>query len=255
MPDTIRITVEGLGAHPPKARLRASSTRYSGFRAAGTAIAAALGLGHPLALTPAGAEDTLVRDASSVDAYIAAFLLLDRHETRRARAHARRFCASRSSPRSCWCARARASPTPRPPRATRASPARAAVDRAYALLLSEPQILVAWAAGADEPEIIGDPAWSPAPMRRTACSPSAPGSSPTRRRDMERAVDALRARGDSFAMTLTTLAGRIVEAEGQVIGGRAILRLRGRERHQARARRADRAPPEADRRHRRACAR
>ena len=43
---------------------------------------------------------------------------------------------------------------------------------------------------------------------------------------MERSVDALRARGVSFAMTLTTLAGRIIEAEGQVIGGRAILRLR-----------------------------
>ena len=35
--------------------------------------------------------------------------------------------------------------------------AKAAIDRAYALLLSEPQILVAWAAAADEPEIIGDP--------------------------------------------------------------------------------------------------
>ena len=36
--------------------------------------------------------------------------------------------------------------------------AKAAIDRAYALLLSEPQILIAWAAAADEPEIIGDPA-------------------------------------------------------------------------------------------------
>src|SRR5262249_59287341 len=45
-------------------------------------------------------------------------------------------------------------------------------------------------------------------------------------RDMEHSVDALRARGVSFAMTVTTLAGRIIEAKGQVIGGRAILRLR-----------------------------
>src|SRR5262249_28006500 len=45
-------------------------------------------------------------------------------------------------------------------------------------------------------------------------------------RDMEHAVNALRARGVSFAMTVTTLAGRILEAKGQVIGGRAILRLR-----------------------------
>src|SRR5262249_48302472 len=35
---------------------------------------------------------------------------------------------------------------------------KAAIDRAYGLLLSEPQVLVAWAAAADEPEIIGDPA-------------------------------------------------------------------------------------------------
>ena len=43
---------------------------------------------------------------------------------------------------------------------------------------------------------------------------------------MERSVDALRARGQGFEMTLTTLSGRTVEAEGQVVGGRAILRLR-----------------------------
>ena len=42
---------------------------------------------------------------------------------------------------------------------------------------------------------------------------------------MERAVDALRARGEGFAMTLTTLAGRPIEADGHVIGGRAVLRL------------------------------
>ncbi len=103
---------------------------------------------------------------------------------------------------------------------------KAAIDRAHALLLSEPQILVAWSAAADEPEIIGDPTLvTPATMHH-ACSPSAPGSSRTPPRDMEHSVDALRARGVSFAMTVTTLAGRIIEAEGQAIGGRAILRLR-----------------------------
>src|SRR5262249_57821596 len=45
-------------------------------------------------------------------------------------------------------------------------------------------------------------------------------------RDMERAVDALRARGVGFAMTMTTLTDRVIEAKGQVTGGRAILRLR-----------------------------
>src|SRR5262249_38884673 len=35
---------------------------------------------------------------------------------------------------------------------------KAAIDRAYALILSEPQVLVAWGVAADAPEIIGDPA-------------------------------------------------------------------------------------------------
>jgi signal transduction histidine kinase len=43
---------------------------------------------------------------------------------------------------------------------------------------------------------------------------------------MERSVDALRARAASFAMTVATLANHIVEAEGLVVGGRAIVRLR-----------------------------
>ena len=63
-------------------------------------------------------------------------------------------------------------------------------------------------------------------MRRIACWPSASGSSPRRRRRSKRAVAALRERGEKFAMTLTTLAGRPIEAEGQVVGGRAILRFK-----------------------------
>ena len=49
---------------------------------------------------------------------------------------------------------------------------------------------------------------------------------PDKALEMERSVDALRARGLGFDMTLTTLGGRLVEAEGQIVGGRAILRLR-----------------------------
>ena len=43
---------------------------------------------------------------------------------------------------------------------------------------------------------------------------------------MERAVDALRADGESFTMQLMTLAGHAIEADGRAIGGRAVLRLR-----------------------------
>jgi signal transduction histidine kinase len=43
---------------------------------------------------------------------------------------------------------------------------------------------------------------------------------------MEAAVAGLRERGDGFSISLKTLWGRLVEAEGNVVGGRAILRLK-----------------------------
>src|SRR5262249_16297180 len=101
---------------------------------------------------------------------------------------------------------------------------KAAVDRAHALFLSEPQILVAWHAAADEPEIIGDPTLvNPAEASVLAFASWLEADAA---HDMQHAVDALRARGVSFAMTVSTLAGRVLEAKGLVIGGRAILRLR-----------------------------
>jgi len=99
-------------------------------------------------------------------------------------------------------------------------------DRLKALLMAEPQVLVAWAAGAEVPEILGD------------TDPIVPGGAPqrvlafgawldaTQAQEMERAVETLRADGRGFVMTLTTRAGNPVEAEGRAIGGSAILRLR-----------------------------
>jgi signal transduction histidine kinase len=99
------------------------------------------------------------------------------------------------------------------------------VDRLKTLLLSEPQVLVTWAA-TEQPEILGDAAII------------APGNVPERilafgtwlepaaAHRMETAVDVLRSEGRGFVMTLTTRAGRPVEAEGRAIGGRAVLRLR-----------------------------
>src|SRR5262249_60187908 len=52
------------------------------------------------------------------------------------------------------------------------------------------------------------------------------GRAPGTARRMEQAVDALRRAGRGFVMTLTTRAGRPMEAEGRAIGGRAVLRLR-----------------------------
>src|SRR5437763_616343 len=103
---------------------------------------------------------------------------------------------------------------------------KAEVDRVNALLRSEPQVLIAWAAVADEPEVIGDPA--PITGADAADDLLAFGTwlEPDKAQAMQASLAALRAHGTGFATSLTTLAGQLVEAEGQVFGGRAILRLR-----------------------------
>ena len=102
---------------------------------------------------------------------------------------------------------------------------RSDIDRANALLLSEPQVMVDWPAASDEPSIDGDPAivGASAPHRVLAF-----GSwlDPTRAAAMEQAVEALRTRGEAFAMAFTTLGGRPIEAQGRAIAGRAVLRLK-----------------------------
>ena len=88
------------------------------------------------------------------------------------------------------------------------------------LLLTEPQVLVTWAAAADEPEILGD------------SSIIAPGAAPERvlafgawlepaaAQRMEQAVATLRGEGRGFTMTLTTL-GRPAGRGGRPRGRRA----------------------------------
>ncbi len=102
----------------------------------------------------------------------------------------------------------------------------AEVDRVNALLLSEPQIVVAWAAGGDEPDIMGDVTivtQATMPQRVLAF-----GSwlASDQAQLLEASVEKLRANGEGFAMTLTTLGGKSVETEGRAIGGRAVMRLR-----------------------------
>ena len=99
------------------------------------------------------------------------------------------------------------------------------LDRANALLSSEPQLIIDWSAGSDEPRIEGDSAMVglSAPHRVLAFG-SWLGAG--KARAMEQAVDALRLRGEAFAMTLTTLVGQPIEARGRAIGGRAVLRLK-----------------------------
>ena len=100
-------------------------------------------------------------------------------------------------------------------------------NRFRALLLAEPQILISWVAGDDRPEISGDITLvlpQEAPSQRVlafgAWLPPAPAF------QMDRAVDALRDRGEGFQLHLTGTNGRPIEAVGRATGGQAIVRIR-----------------------------
>src|SRR5262247_3047885 len=154
MPDPIRITVEGFGAHPQhKARARASSrARDGGLRAAG-AIAL-------WALLPCGRACAAAASARfefpAFDAYISALPSLDRDEIAALALTLGILCFAVVTALLFVRTRRRLAEVEAAAR-DEAVASKAAIDRAYALFLSEPQILVAWPAAADEPEIIGDP--------------------------------------------------------------------------------------------------
>jgi signal transduction histidine kinase len=100
------------------------------------------------------------------------------------------------------------------------------LDRAHALLLSEPQLLIAWVPAVEDPEIFGDIgvlAPKTTPRRALAFGTWLDSE---QAQTMEQAVEALRSRGEGFAMMLTTLSGCPIEAAGRALGGRAVLRLK-----------------------------
>jgi signal transduction histidine kinase len=218
MPDVIRMTVESVGARPQGMGLwRADSRRFAGCGL----------IGCLSALSPcqrAWAADA-TPDPPVFEVYLSAFAMLDRHEIAALALTLGILCFAVVTAVLLVRTRARLAELEMAAR-DESIVAKTAIDRAYGLLLSEPQVLIAWAATADEPEIIGDPARviGGEPPHRVLAFGTWLASDPAR--EIEHAVDALRARGVAFASTLTTCAGRIVEAEGQVIGGRAILRLR-----------------------------
>jgi PAS domain-containing protein len=103
-------------------------------------------------------------------------------------------------------------------------------DRLRALLFAEPQVLIAWAAGDNRPQISGDIALvtsqetaQNSPQRILAFGTWLP---PEPALQMDHAVDALREGGQGFLLNLTTSSGRAIEAMGRAIGGQAIVRIR-----------------------------
>jgi len=205
MPDGIRMRSGGPRARP----------RLRGFGAAAIAIIATAGAALAAEATPRSLFETLV----------AAFGALERHE----------IAALALTLGVVWFAvvAAIALVRTRAGAATRERAARAEIitlrdqaDRANALLLAEPQVIIAWPASGEEPEIVGEASIvTPAPVPRRVLA-FGTWLDPERARAMERAVEELRAVGKSFAMTMPTLTGRFVEADGRAIGGRAILRIK-----------------------------
>jgi signal transduction histidine kinase len=104
---------------------------------------------------------------------------------------------------------------------------RAESDRNHALLLAEPQIIIAWPAGSDRADIAGDISFllpQGSPLGRALAFGAWLAPEPSLQ--LDRAVKSLRNNAESFVLHLATLSGRTVEATGRAIGGQAILRLR-----------------------------
>ena len=103
---------------------------------------------------------------------------------------------------------------------------RADADRARTLLMAEPQFVVQWPAGESEPSIMGDTGIVGAASTPRRALAFGMWLEPSQAQAVEHAVERLRGHGEGFAMPLSTLTGRYVEAEGRAIGGRAVLRVR-----------------------------
>ena len=100
------------------------------------------------------------------------------------------------------------------------------LDRANAIILSEPQVIVAWRETSAEPLILGDAAGltgQPAIRRLLAFGT---WLEPEAARETEAALDSLRRRGEAFGLVLRTRDSRHVEIAGRPIAGAAVLRLR-----------------------------
>src|SRR6266545_2177980 len=142
MPEAIRITGGGFGARP----------RQGGFR---TAVAAVLGPSAVASIAiPAAADDAPLRgtafESSTLDAYLTAFAQLDRHEIAAIALTFGILCFAVVTAIMLVRTRARLAESVAAAH-DEIMAARAEADRTNALLRSDPQVLVAWAAAADEP--------------------------------------------------------------------------------------------------------
>jgi signal transduction histidine kinase len=220
MPDLIRITGGSKGARPLR----------SGFLTAVSSAALAIAAPH-LPASPflgiARAADPFepTTPGSWLDGFVGAFTRLEQHEVAALAVTLSILCFAVVTAVLLVRTRRQLAETEIAARDEIAA-ARAETDRASMLLRAEPHVLVAWAPGAEEPEIIGDPTLVTSPDAPHHVLAFATWLEPDKVQTIEAAIAGLREHATGFSMTLKTLWGRLVEAEGNVVAGRAILRLR-----------------------------
>jgi signal transduction histidine kinase len=99
-------------------------------------------------------------------------------------------------------------------------------DRYRALLFAEPQVLIAWPAGEDRPQVSGDVSSLTGQESLPRVLAFGTWLPPGPALQMDRAIDTLRESGEGFLLNLTTSNGRAIEVLGRAIGGQAIVRIR-----------------------------
>src|ERR1700758_2464211 len=99
-------------------------------------------------------------------------------------------------------------------------------DRYRPLLFAEPQVLIAWPAGEDRPEISGDISSLTSQEFSQRILAFGTWLPPASALQMERAIDRLRESGEGFLLNLIASNGIPVEVSGRAIGGQAIVRIR-----------------------------
>jgi signal transduction histidine kinase len=212
MPDTFRIAGGSYGAHP----------RQQGFYAA---LAAALVLSSRDAGAQGAGNDAAKPGvdvaSSTLDLYLEALKQLNQHEIAAIALTLGILCFAVLAAIALVRTRRKLAETEIAARDEIAA-ARGEIDRVQVILRADPQILVAWPAAADKPEIVGDSSI----VGVTNVLAFNTWLAPDEARRVIGLVGQLRARGEGFATMLNTLHGHPIEAEGHVVGGSAILRLK-----------------------------
>ena len=104
---------------------------------------------------------------------------------------------------------------------------KATVDRAEAMVNGDDERLVAWNATGEAPLVAGKlPDTAGAPRDRAGFLAFGTWLQPELAARLDRAIAHLREHGESFALTIASQAGRLIEATGRTAGAAAVARFR-----------------------------